>query len=258
MMKTKENTMIRLLRVMTTALVLVFLVAPTSLHAQRGGASRGGGTGMAARSSGARTGPGFVGPVRPFVNPPVSGFARPNQFPAFKSSRPFVRSPRSIVVTPGLGFGGFGYGYGYSPYYPSYGDPFYPYSYPYSPSSDYPYSQPSYAAPQGPDESGAGQNDALSYEVGRLSQEVESLRQEQAAQSMAPRPVPQASGPATPVVLVFRDGHRMEIQNYAIIGQTLWVLDETNSSKIPLADLDLDTTQRENRARGLRFSLPSR
>ena len=248
--------MARLLRVMTIAVVLVFLIAPASLHAQRGGASRGGGAGMAARSSGVRTGPGLVGrPMAPSVNPPVSGFARSNQFPAFRSSRPFVRSPRSVIVTPGLGFGGYGY---YSPYNPYYGDPFYPYSYPYSPYSD-PYSQPSYAAPQGPDDSGAGQqNDALSYEVGRLSQEVESLRQQQAAQGMAPRPVPQASGPVTPVVLVFRDGHRMEIQNYAIIGQTLWVLDETNSSKIPLADLDLDTTQRENRARGLRFSLPSR
>jgi hypothetical protein len=59
-----------------------------------------------------------------------------------------------------------------------------------------------------------------------------------------------------PVVLIFKDGHRMEIQNYAIIGQTMWVLDERNSTKIPLSDLDLNATQSENRGRGLRFSIP--
>ena len=59
------------------------------------------------------------------------------------------------------------------------------------------------------------------------------------------------------VSTIFRDGHQLEIQNYAIIGQTLWVLDERNSTKIALSDLDLSATDRENRARGLRFSLPS-
>ncbi len=57
------------------------------------------------------------------------------------------------------------------------------------------------------------------------------------------------------IVLVFRDGHRMEIQNYAIVGQTLWVFEERVATKILLSDLDLDATQRENRGSGLR--LPS-
>ena len=34
------------------------------------------------------------------------------------------------------------------------------------------------------------------------------------------RPPPESS---TPVVIIFLDGHQLEIQNYAIIGQTLWV-----------------------------------
>jgi len=50
----------------------------------------------------------------------------------------------------------------------------------------------------------------------------------------------------------------MEIQNYAIVGQILWVLDENAATKISVADLDLDATQRENRQRGLRFPLPQR
>jgi hypothetical protein len=56
-------------------------------------------------------------------------------------------------------------------------------------------------------------------------------------------------------VLVFRDGHRMEITNYAIVGQTIWVLDERNSTRIPVSDLDVDATQKENRIRGLRFQV---
>jgi hypothetical protein len=103
------------------------------------------------------------------------------------------------------------------------------------------------------------QNEAnLSYEVGRLSQEVESLRQQQAMQSQAQQPAPVASSQAvTPVILVFRDGRRMEIQNYAIVGQTLWVLDDHNSTRIPMSDLDVDATRQQNGLRGLRFSVPA-
>jgi hypothetical protein len=58
--------------------------------------------------------------------------------------------------------------------------------------------------------------------------------------------------------LIFRDGRRMSILNYAIVGQTLWVLDEQNSTKIPLSDLNLEATQKENRGQGVRFPLPAR
>src|SRR5262249_39805891 len=140
---------------------------------------------------------------------------------------------------------GFGYGYGYySPYIwpdPIVGEPV--------------YSQPAYAAP--PQTPAVSRTEAdLSYQVGRLSQEVTDLRQQQAAQAQRPAQ-PASPAPSIPVVLIFRDGHRLEIQNYAVIGQTLWVLDERNRTKIPLSDLDLSATERENRARGVRFSAPS-
>jgi hypothetical protein len=60
--------------------------------------------------------------------------------------------------------------------------------------------------------------------------------------------------PAT--VLVFRDQHREEIQNYAIIGQTLWNFAPGRTQKISLADLDLPATTKANDDRGVTFRLP--
>jgi hypothetical protein len=61
--------------------------------------------------------------------------------------------------------------------------------------------------------------------------------------------------PAT--VLVFRDQHQREIQNYAIVGQTLWNFAPQRTEKIPLADLDLTATTRANDERGISFRVPS-
>jgi hypothetical protein len=122
------------------------------------------------------------------------------------------------------------------------------------------YVAPIYGAPS------VNQNEIdLAVQVERLAREVEQLRLEQAQAAAsqaapAPAPPPQAEPqvPATPTTLIFRDGRRMSILNYAIVGQTLWVLDEQNSTKIPLSDLDLEATQRENRGQGVRFPLPAR
>jgi hypothetical protein len=259
MLEEKGISMFRFSTVMLTAFLVVFLVAPASLEAQhRGGFGATSGAVRSApgavRTSPARQTPSIIGrPVTPFVNPPVTGFGRA---PAFGTSRAFPRS-RGVVGVPA--------------FVPTYG--LYPFNY-YSPfpgpvsvvpdpitqgygyDSGY-YGQDQYAQDQG--NAAAAQNQAdLNYEVSRLSQEVEDLRQQQAMLT-APPPQPVAPpAPVTPTVLVFRDGHQKEIQNYAIIGQTLWILDQGASTKIPLSDLDLDATQRENSARGMRFSVPSR
>jgi hypothetical protein len=57
-------------------------------------------------------------------------------------------------------------------------------------------------------------------------------------------------------VLIFRDGHRDEIKNYAIMGTTLFVFAGPHR-KIPLAELDLDATVRENDDRGIEFQVPT-
>ncbi|MGC2793592.1 MAG: hypothetical protein WA899_16320 [Candidatus Sulfotelmatobacter sp.] len=62
------------------------------------------------------------------------------------------------------------------------------------------------------------------------------------------------AAPAT--VLVFRDEHKQEVKNYAIVGQMLWVFDLQHTQKIPLSDLDLPATAKANDARGVDFQLP--
>lgn len=62
---------------------------------------------------------------------------------------------------------------------------------------------------------------------------------------------------AEPTVLVFRDGHRREIANYAIMGSTLFVLSGPRS-RIPVAELDVPATERVNQDRGIAFSVPKK
>jgi len=108
------------------------------------------------------------------------------------------------------------------------------------------YSEPVYSAP-----ATDAATEQLTYQVQRLSQEIELLRQQQAL-AATPPPAPVPERPPVDIVLVFRDGHRLSIQNYAIVGQTLWILDERTSTRIPVSELDLDATQKENAGRGVR------
>jgi hypothetical protein len=71
-----------------------------------------------------------------------------------------------------------------------------------------------------------------------------------AAEPPAPEP------PQAPTVLVFKDGHQSEVENYAIFGQTLFDLTPGHRRKIALADLDLVATEKQNDDRGVTFQLP--
>jgi hypothetical protein len=70
--------------------------------------------------------------------------------------------------------------------------------------------------------------------------------------SEPPAPEP----PQVPTVLVFKDGHQAEVENYAIFGQTLFDLTPGHRRKIALADLDLLATEKQNDDRGVNFQLP--
>jgi len=70
----------------------------------------------------------------------------------------------------------------------------------------------------------------------------------------APPEVPVVAQPTT--MLVFKDGHRLEVVNYAIVGDTLFDFSGDRTHKIPIADLDLAGTQRANEALGVEFKLP--
>jgi len=240
------------------AALMVFACAAT-LPAQRGG-FHGGGGGF---RSGGGMGVGQVrsAPVTVFRGTPVvtPGFAPapvrvvpPGRVAPFAFGRPHRPVIVAPVISPGLGFGYYS-PFGYSPFGYS------PYGYAGSIYAPPAYSEPAYVSPS-TQQPAVSQNEVdLAYQVGRLTQQVEQLQQN-IGTYQAPVPTPSAGNaqPAVPVVLVFRDGHRMDIQNYAIIGQTLWVLDEGTATKIPLSDLNLDATQAENRSRGVRFLLPAR
>jgi hypothetical protein len=57
-------------------------------------------------------------------------------------------------------------------------------------------------------------------------------------------------------VLVFKDGHQVEVANYAIVGSTLYDLTSGHRQKIALADLDLTATAKQNDDRGIDFRVP--
>jgi hypothetical protein len=65
-----------------------------------------------------------------------------------------------------------------------------------------------------------------------------------------------AAQPAT--VLIFKNGRESEVQNYAIVGDTLFDFTDGRSHKIPLADLDLPATQKANDGRGVDFHIPAK
>jgi hypothetical protein len=82
--------------------------------------------------------------------------------------------------------------------------------------------------------------------------ELYSQRREEEPQASADEPV--TAQPST--VLVFKDGHQLEVENYAIVGTTLYDLSGGRSRKVQLADLDLGATLKENDQRGVEFQLP--
>jgi hypothetical protein len=137
---------------------------------------------------------------------------------------------------PGWGwYGGYG-GYGYDSSY--YGDD-------YDSSYQQQYPPPGYyAQPSGSTASYASQD-----EVARIQQEVTQLREAQARRY--------SDQIHTETVLVYRDGHKETIQNYAVTGNTLWIFNDTHARKVPLANLDLTATRRDNDERGVDFIVPS-
>jgi hypothetical protein len=150
------------------------------------------------------------------------------------------------------GYGGYGYpwwgwsgGVGWSSgYYPSgwYSDP----------ATQYPVY--AYANPDNTNTAAYNQQ----QEIDRLNDEVARLRVEQqvsSAGTSVPRPPPQAEVRGD-TVLVFRDHHSEEIENYAIVGRTLWVFTEQRARKIPIAELNVPATTKANEARGIDFRLP--
>jgi hypothetical protein len=78
----------------------------------------------------------------------------------------------------------------------------------------------------------------------------------ESAYSAAPAQQPEPAREVIPTVLIFRDGHRQEVRNYAIMGNVLYDLENLSASKIQLAELNLPATVKENDERGVPFAVP--
>jgi hypothetical protein len=62
--------------------------------------------------------------------------------------------------------------------------------------------------------------------------------------------------PQAATLLVFKDGRKLEVGNYAIVGATLFDLTPGHSRRVALADLDLEATRQQNDDRGVVFQIP--
>lgn len=166
--------------------------------------------------------------------------------------------------------------YGY--YYPSYG---YTYAYPY-------YAYPSYGVGSYGDYANnnaqsnaytqqlANQVNSLSAQMQQLRDENDNLRDYIAEHNRQPEAGPNRSVPPSvsaplqpqqpvaqpqkpsgpPTELVFKDGRTIDAPNYAIVGNTLRVLNDQRAKKIPLSELDLEKTKQVNEQHGVEFTGP--
>jgi hypothetical protein len=136
----------------------------------------------------------------------------------------------------------------YYPFYSYYGYP-YDWGYSYSGPDSYP-GYDYYSENPSPSDVTAQQQD-----IDRLEDEVARLREERDAPAAQTKPAAEVA--STPTLLVFLDKHTQEVQNYAVVGGTLWIFGEQRATKLPLAWLDVDATIKANDERGVDFRLPN-
>jgi hypothetical protein len=107
--------------------------------------------------------------------------------------------------------------------------------------------------PAAPDDSATAQPTNPARETDWFGQEQ---RWQEASATIPPEPS-QPEPPPPVTVLVYKDGHQVEVQDYAIMGQYLVWFSHQLSKKIPLADLDLPATRKVNEDHGVTFNVPN-
>jgi hypothetical protein len=269
---------------MRVAVLVALVIAAQTMMAQRGGHMGGGGmrmgggahVGGAGFRAAGPTGPRFIG-----TSPRSSAFVHPGFRGGgvrFRGAAGFGHNPRFFVgFGSGFGncFGGFcrgGFGrrgffgggipwivpYAYYPYsYYGYG------AYPYA---DYGVSDQQYVDSYQYSAGQAANSYAEGYQQGATQQQVQELSNQVARlqaelderRNAAPSPQPRVAVQELPLnaTLVMRNGKRVQIHNYAIVGQTIWIFDENTAKKMSLAQLDMDATKRVNEENGVLFLLP--
>jgi hypothetical protein len=139
-------------------------------------------------------------------------------------------------------------------------DPFFGLGDGYGPGYSYP--PPDYY-PSQPATSNDDNEVALTAEIQRLSDEIQDLRDERKRDEQTQERPPASSGatlsavpPSVNTIFILRDGRRITAKNYAISGQTLWILNENTARKTPLSDIDHAATEKANADNGIEIHLP--
>jgi hypothetical protein len=125
-----------------------------------------------------------------------------------------------------------------------------------APDTDYVHA-PSVRSPEAGARSGGGRDSAEQADASAGPISGGPFEGEAAPNESAPGEAsePVAAQPLT--VLVFKDGHRSDVENYAIVGDTLFNFEAGRTRKILLADLDLPATHKANEDRGVDFQVPA-
>ncbi|HYL13531.1 MAG TPA: hypothetical protein VEV41_10870 [Terriglobales bacterium] len=144
-------------------------------------------------------------------------------------------------------FFGVAWAYGYYGY-PAWGYGYYGYPW----FADYSYSTPYYASDVGA--ASSGEQARIEQRLDRIEERLDALLDRTVRPAGAQ--TTSSSQPEPAATLVFRDGHKEEIQNYAIVGHTLWVFTEDRARKIPLAQIDTEATDKTNEQLGVDLRLP--
>lgn len=85
---------------------------------------------------------------------------------------------------------------------------------------------------------------------------VRDVPSSRSASAAADGPAPAPDPVQEPTLLVFQDGHKIEVGNYAIVGATLFDLTPGHPRKVAISNLDLEATRQQNEDRGVVFQLP--
>ena len=210
----------------------------TGSFAQRGGFSQRGLPAYPAVPSSTAIGMGSAGGIHPTGFGYSSGYGGYGGRTGVGSSRGNLNNRRGgdyRRVPSGYFFSPYLYpflDYGSAPYGGAPDDP------PYDPNADY---------------QAMAQN-AIGLQLQRLTAEVQQMKFDQQAQSPLVAAVPQpAPPPAPPITIVLRNGQQLQVQNYAVMGATLWDFSNQPARKIPVSNIDVEASAKASSASGADF-----
>jgi hypothetical protein len=246
-------------RMFSVALVSALFVALPLAYAQRGGHSGGFSGGHAGGSVGRGfgsgfSGSGFAGRSSGFASHSYGSASRFTSTAPARSFAPGYRSPYGgpTVARRTDGRGGFHYrppyrGYGGYPYYANSWE-LLPWDLGYPDFAGYGYDNSGSDAAQQPAATVAPPDDGYRPDYG------------EPAYQDSPSTVANSAAAEPELTLIFNDGHREAIHNYALTGDTVIVMDQAASGRqqrIPLESLNLPATEQAAQQAGLDFSPPA-